>query len=452
MKKARRALSLLFIAALVIAFSLTAAASADNEGKNEWNGITWERDPILGALFIEGNGKMPVDIPMPWEDEAFSNSALCFDSGVTEIPAGFTVGCVNMKTIMIPKSLLIIGQGVLAVSGGLSDVYYEGTLQELLSIQMFPEDREAMNGARFHGAKIIYDGKGGFEYVPLSDDSITIQTLDSRQTTVTYDDGTVIETVYDREGNIISQTFRFEDGSVYVINEDNKALPTTYKKGAMHSIAMKELVSSVLTIVYKEDGTILPNTVKSTFADGTFCLETNDEHGMKGRHFSKDGKLLAYWEYSNVDLYDSLLSGIVKSQATGKYYSIDNGKYNPDEPARTFTENLTKIIDVDAMVQDLEEKCTEYCKNNFGTIVRKAMDRAGTNDIESPAFRAAYDAIIDEYVNDRVTQYLKSGEAMDFVSNTDYEMDIVNQDGTTEKHFYDNDHIEINNPGSPVVQ
>ena len=215
MKNTRRIFSALLLLALAMSLCLAAPASADS-GKNEWNGIDWEQDTLLGALFIRGIGVMPVDVPMPWAESAAANTAVCFDSGVTEIPAGFTAGCVNMKTIMLPASMRVIGENVLAVSGGLKEVYYEGTLEGLLSIRMTPTDRAALNGAVFHGSEIVYKGDS-FEYVPLKDGESGRMTVkdDGRTITGTLDTGVTYTIIYNAAGQETQADFYNDEYSYH---------------------------------------------------------------------------------------------------------------------------------------------------------------------------------------------------------------------------------------------
>jgi len=89
-------------------------------------------------------------------------------------------------------------------------VYYQGTLEGLLSIQMFPEDRAALNGARFHESKIIYDITGEpFNYVPVEKGQEgTMEIVDDGKTvTGTLSDGTTYTLHYRADGQIDSYQY-----------------------------------------------------------------------------------------------------------------------------------------------------------------------------------------------------------------------------------------------------
>ena len=252
MVKKARTLSLTFFLALILILAPVFSASAET-AKNSWNGITWEFESVLGALFINGRGVLPVEAPMPWRDRAADNRTLCFDSGVTEIPSGFTEGCVNMKTVMLPATLQSIGKGVLSVSGGLREIYYEGSVEELLAIQMDSEDRNALNGAFFYASEIVKDEKtGAVSYVPLEDgqrgrlkiylgDGVVMGTLD---------DGAVYTAYYGNNGylnyaDIVGDDYTAE----YRVTrrEDNTIASITYE-------TTKDDYAGTMTRYYDETG------------------------------------------------------------------------------------------------------------------------------------------------------------------------------------------------------
>lgn len=62
MVKKARTLSLTFFLALILILAPVFSASAET-AKNSWNGITWEFESILGALFINGRGFCPLRRP-----------------------------------------------------------------------------------------------------------------------------------------------------------------------------------------------------------------------------------------------------------------------------------------------------------------------------------------------------------------------------------------------------
>lgn len=374
MKKAKRLLSVLLVLALVTALALSVPASAD-DGRNDWNGIVWERDDLLGALFIRGIGSMPVDVPMPWADSAASNTAVSFDDGVTEIPAGFTAGCVNMKTIMIPASLRVIGQGVLAVSGGLKDVYYQGTLQGLLSIEMFPEDRAALNGAIFHGSKIVYDENGNFDYVPMEDGESGRMTIkeDSNSITGTLSDGTSYTIYVNNEG----------DPDKAVIQTDTSDIEITYH--------------------YRADGTLESRTYRST----------NRETGKTGtitEYYAADGRT----KVSDLFLADdgSTLTNTYyedgKTVKTKQLVSADSGK-------KTYTYRRDGTLET-TVTESETAKLTTYFDED-GKVTKKVYTITDGNDTVTREFDAS----------DKLTKETKSSSERTLVSEYNDQGEIVKQ-------------------------
>ena len=163
MKNVCRTISLLLLCAMVLTIGFPFGASAATE-KNEWRGIEWEYDTLIDAVTIHCEGVVPVSKDMPWKDRAGNITAFVFDRGVTEIPAGFSDGCVNMDAIKVPATTRSIGEGVLTV-GNLEDVWYEGSWEGFTQIEMSAEDFAAAEKARFHGSRIEIGEDGSVAYV-----------------------------------------------------------------------------------------------------------------------------------------------------------------------------------------------------------------------------------------------------------------------------------------------
>ena len=163
MKNVCRTISLLLLCAMVLTIGFPFGASAATE-KNEWRGIEWEYDTLIDVVTIHCEGVVPVSKDMPWKDRAGNITAFVFDRGVTEIPAGFSDGCVNMDAIKVPATTRSIGEGVLTV-GNLEDVWYEGSWEAFTQIEMSAEDFAAAEKARFHGSRIEIGEDGSVAYV-----------------------------------------------------------------------------------------------------------------------------------------------------------------------------------------------------------------------------------------------------------------------------------------------
>ena len=422
MKSAKRILSALMVCVLAMALCVCAPASAD-EGRNEWNGIVWEQDSLLGALFIRGIGSMPVDIPMPWADSASENTSVSFDDGVTDIPTGFTAGCVNMKTIMIPASLRTIGQGVLTVSGGLRDVYYQGTLAGLLSIQMFPEDRAALNGAIFHGSKIVYKEDGEFEYVPIEDGESGEINIRQNGNTITgkLSDGTTYTIVLGEDGlresaqistsesNITIEYHYREDGTLEwrSYRSTNKETGKTgtiveYYASDGKTITKDTFTSddstSVLTKAYYPDG----KTVKER------TLETNDL-GKRVDTYREDGSL-----QSTVTTHEGSEHTINYSESgakTDEVYNYSNGgkqtyTYSGEKGSEKLVEKRTDYPSGNVEIIEYSEGETVTKEYRNGKIYKVVDDIQGKRkDTYSYGDDAVLDQIVSEYPDGHVTTY-----------------------------------------------
>lgn len=387
----------MLILAMALSLTLSAAAYADGE-KNDWRGIVWERDSLLEALFITGVGVLPVEQPMPWQVDAARTTAICFDSGVTDIPTGFTEGCVNMKTVMIPASVRSIGQGVLAISGGLKDVYYQGTLEGLLSIQMFPEDRAALNGARFHESKIIYDITGEpFDYVPVEKGQEgTMEIVDDGKTvTGTLSDGTSYTIYVNNEG----------DPDKAVIQTDTSDIEITYH--------------------YRADGTLESRTYRST----------NRETGKTGtitEYYAADGRT----KVSDLFLADdgSTLTNTYyedgKTVKTKQLVSADSGK-------KTYTYRRDGTLET-TVTESETAKLTTYFDED-GKVTKKVYTITDGNDTVTREFDAS----------DKLTKETKSSSERTLVSEYNDQGDIVKQTLTDKNN---NKITQVTNDDGSAVQ
>lgn len=431
MKKAR-VLSILLILAMALSLTLSAAAYADGE-KNEWKGIVWEQDSLLGALFVRGIGVMPVDQPMPWQDDASSNTAVCFDSGITEIPAGFTAGCVNMKTIMIPASMRAIGQGVLAVSGGLKDVFYEGTLQGLLSIRMYPEDRAALNGAVFHGSKIVVDeASGRFEYVPEEHSEQGRMEIkeDPKTNTVTgtLENGTTytVTTTYDSQGNPTSEVTKYDNDEYHMTVER-----TYYSDGSY---------SEKTTLISKETG-------KEETGIGYYDRNGNLK---KFVYTSPEGESTEVYE--NGELIRTTLS--YEGGESVSYYK--NGKRTRREIiAAVDGREITEIYAADG--ETVIEQTTVLTNGSTRTIKYNEQGKKTSESTFIPDNQTNEILYNEDGTYKQVTVTflggVREGDTDVYTYNPDqsYTRVTTHPDSTTETHYYDKDGNETTEAGSPIV-
>lgn len=492
--KKTRVLSLLLILAMALSLTLSAAAYADGE-KNDWKGIVWERDSLLDALFIRGVGVLPVEQPMPWQSDAARNVAVCFDDGVTEIPAGFTAGCVNMKTVMIPASVRSIGQGVLAISGGLKDVYYQGTLQGLLSIQMFPEDRAALNGAVFHGSKIVYDENGNFEYVPAEDgETGKMEVKQDGTVTVTHNDGTTTtytyERHYDESGKLVSEEYHsgtedFYIGYTYWDNGKVKTI-TTEHHAHYPVITVNESNEKVETMIdsvgyltehYTRDG-VLERTV---FRNGNEKIVTEyvrDGDIERIETITKaDGSTYythkVYVDGTSIREYDYELPSGVVAKRTDHYDADDNlrqvdlvytdegGVPDPDS-GKMLNKQVAyydngKMTGMENYFVDGSTAQTEVKGNSYRTTYYD-KDGKRTEDTTVIPGNQQYTQHYAEDGNTVTSIHIEwlgsnTGHTADITYNADGSYTRVDTypDNTTQTRYFDKDGNETTATGSPIV-
>ena len=212
MKKVSRSISLLLLCAMMLTIGFSFGASADIE-KNEWRGIKWEYDTLIDAVTIHCTGVAPVSKDMPWKDRAADITAFVFDSGVTEIPAGFSDGCVNMDAIKIPATTRVIGEGVLTV-GNLTDVWYEGNWESFTQIKMSDEDFAAALKAKFHGSRIVVldDGTVLYEEIQEGGEEFKTEIID-------IGDGSQLVIVYYPGGRKNTETYIDSSGRTAWVKE-----------------------------------------------------------------------------------------------------------------------------------------------------------------------------------------------------------------------------------------
>ena len=107
MKRAKRVLSLLFTAMMIMtSISLAFSVSAVD---GWYNGISW--DLTNGVLTISGNHPIELeedDYSYPWDSYKSSIKSIVIQNGITEIGYGAFDDCKNLTSISLPNSLRVI--------------------------------------------------------------------------------------------------------------------------------------------------------------------------------------------------------------------------------------------------------------------------------------------------------------------------------------------------------
>lgn len=217
MKNVSRKISMLLLCAMMLTIVFSYGASAEVE-KNEWRDIKWDYDTLIDAVTIHCSGVVPVSKDMPWKDKANNITAFVFDSGVTEIPAGFSDGCVSMDAIKIPATTRSIGEGVLTV-GNLTDIWYEGTWESFLQIKMSEKDLAAAKKARFHGSMLLRNEDGSVEYVEVREDNDNENSDQQSTTEIIRGDGYTKRSTVNPDGTR-TEIYYYDDGRIEVVEYD----------------------------------------------------------------------------------------------------------------------------------------------------------------------------------------------------------------------------------------
>lgn len=147
---------LIFILAFAIVLLCTAMCIAEEKiVGNCGNGVTWAYD--RGILTISGSGAM-FDYPnedMPWfYRHALSQyiTYIVIEDGVTSIGENAFSGCLDLKSVTIPKSVTAIGDKAFYTCQRLTAVYYGGSYDNRTSIQI------GSDNSFFTDASWAYDG------------------------------------------------------------------------------------------------------------------------------------------------------------------------------------------------------------------------------------------------------------------------------------------------------
>ena len=127
MKKLRSLVSVAVLLAMIVStvFFMILPASAEDITKGQWNDLSWTLNPE-GTLTISGNGTMndmSKYTSSAWRVHSMYIKNVIIEEGVTSIGDYCFYKCMNLQSIVIPKSVTEIGTDAFALNEKLYTVY-----------------------------------------------------------------------------------------------------------------------------------------------------------------------------------------------------------------------------------------------------------------------------------------------------------------------------------------
>ena len=353
-----------------------------------YSGFTWSFDPEQGLLVIFGVDALPkLSDPVPWAAYADQIVRIIFRSGITEIPEGFFRGLVNLSDVLIPATVVSIGDGLFAENQQIKNVAYEGDQDAFLAILSGADKAQVQEGqvtvnryeettqvdeqgnVTYEYRVISNDGVTGTMYVTYGKDSVTtIVRTDTGEEygVIKYSDGREKRwyfnlntnqreyywvmpdgTVYDSEGVLDpnSMVFSESDGTEIYIKylDKGKLIQTNYPDGTVSVVVYREDETTraiweqspdgieVMTL-YREDGETVWS-ISTTNSDGSKAEVGYREDGVTKEyevetHIDGSKVEIIYWEdgitvHQSTETYVDGSSKVTQYKADGSVLIVE---------------------------------------------------------------------------------------------------------------------------------